>query len=73
MALIADWNFAKSSQIDAKIIHLVQELNDDDPHRRLEFCEIMANRCQDNPFSTCVLSGTVNKQNCRYGSTENPL
>ncbi|KAJ8954154.1 hypothetical protein NQ318_005748 [Aromia moschata] len=23
------------------------KLNDDDPDRRLEFCEIMANRCQD--------------------------
>ncbi|KAJ8959229.1 hypothetical protein NQ318_022492 [Aromia moschata] len=26
-------------------IRLVQELNDDDPDRRLEFCEIMTNRC----------------------------
>ncbi|KAJ8959810.1 hypothetical protein NQ318_011542 [Aromia moschata] len=59
-------------------IHLVQELNDDDPDCRLEFCEIMANRCQDNPLFitfilTFVLNGTtVNKQNCRYWSTENP-
>ncbi|KAJ8958284.1 hypothetical protein NQ318_017430 [Aromia moschata] len=62
-------------------IHLVQELNGDDPDRRLEFCEIMANRCQDNPlfikniiFSsfqiTFVLNGTVNKQNCRYWRTD---
>lgn len=63
-------------------IHLVQELNEDDPDRRLEFCEIMANRCQDDPLfiknilfsdeATFVLNGTVNKQNCRYWSTENP-
>ncbi|KAJ8939287.1 hypothetical protein NQ318_014935 [Aromia moschata] len=26
------------------------KLNDDDPDRQLEFCEIMANRCQDNPL-----------------------
>ncbi|KAJ8938063.1 hypothetical protein NQ318_014544 [Aromia moschata] len=31
-------------------IYLVQELNDHDPDRRLEFCEIMGNRCQDNPL-----------------------
>ncbi|KAJ8952956.1 hypothetical protein NQ318_006573 [Aromia moschata] len=56
------------------------KLNDDDPDRRLEFCEIMANRCQDNPLfikknsdeATFVINGTVNKQNCRYWSTENP-
>ncbi|KAJ8948249.1 hypothetical protein NQ318_013237 [Aromia moschata] len=58
------------------------KLNDDDPYRRLEFCEIMANRCQDNPLfikntlfsdeATFVLNGTVNKQNCRYWSIENP-
>ncbi|KAJ8940613.1 hypothetical protein NQ318_004537 [Aromia moschata] len=54
------------------------KLTDDDPDRRLEFCEIMANRCQDNPLfikkknilfsdkATFVLNGTVYKQNCRY-------
>ncbi|KAJ8958277.1 hypothetical protein NQ318_017421 [Aromia moschata] len=31
-------------------IHLVQELNNDDPDRRLEFYEIRANRFQDNPL-----------------------
>ncbi|KAJ8941786.1 hypothetical protein NQ318_006822 [Aromia moschata] len=31
-------------------INLIQELNDDDPDRRLKFCEIMSNRCQDNPL-----------------------
>ncbi|KAJ8932570.1 hypothetical protein NQ318_007619 [Aromia moschata] len=58
------------------------KLNDDDPDRRLEFCEIMANRCQDNPLfikkilfsdeATFVVNGTVNKQNCIYWSTEYP-
>ncbi|KAJ8940702.1 hypothetical protein NQ318_009105, partial [Aromia moschata] len=57
------------------------KLNEDDPDRRLEFCEFMTNRCQDNPLfiknilfsdgATFVLNGTVNKQNCIYWSTEN--
>ncbi|KAJ8952226.1 hypothetical protein NQ318_022676 [Aromia moschata] len=28
---------------------LVQELNEDDPDRRLQFCETMMNLCQTNP------------------------
>ncbi|KAJ8952415.1 hypothetical protein NQ318_014507, partial [Aromia moschata] len=42
--------FQKNEKYRPYKIHLVQELNDDDPDRRLEFCEIMANRCQDNPL-----------------------
>lgn len=63
-------------------VHLVQELNEDDFDRRLEFCEIMMDRCSVDPqllskilFSdeaTFCLNGSVNKQNCRYWAPENP-
>lgn len=63
-------------------VHLVQELTEDDPDRRIEFCEIMQNVCNHNPrflrnilFSdeaTFCLNGSVNRQNCRYWSRENP-
>lgn len=63
-------------------IQLVQELNEDDPDRRLQFCEIMMGLCQANRrlhrqilFSdeaTFCLNGTVNRQNCRYWSRVNP-
>lgn len=61
---------------------LVQELNEDDYDRRLQFCEIMQPICnQDENFAanilfsdeaTFYLNGTVNSQNCRYWSQENP-
>lgn len=63
-------------------IVLVQELNEDDPDRRLQFCETMMNRCNANPefvnriiFSdeaTFFINGIVNRQNCRYWAAENP-
>ena len=63
-------------------IHLVQELNEDDPDRRLEFCELMMNRINAAPnflnnivFSdeaTFQLNGEVNRHNCRYWSDHNP-
>lgn len=62
-----------------KILH---ELTEDDPDRRLEFCEIMSERITRNPNylrnicfsdeSTFYLNGRVNTQNCRYWSDENP-
>ncbi|KAJ8955691.1 hypothetical protein NQ318_008562, partial [Aromia moschata] len=52
-------------------IHLVQELNDDNPDCRLEFCEIMANRCQDNPLFIKKTFFFLMKQHS-YWSTENP-
>lgn len=61
---------------------MVQELLEDDPDRRLQFCEEMMNALDQNLvdldwilFSdecTFALNGEVNKQNCRYWSTENP-
>lgn len=63
-------------------IHLVQELSDDDPDRRMEFCQILMNMCNDNPLqvkniifsdeATFTLNGEVNRQNCRYWAKENP-
>ncbi|KAJ8948571.1 hypothetical protein NQ318_007575 [Aromia moschata] len=61
---------------------LVQELNEDDPNRRLQFCETITNLCQTNlnlqqqilfsDEATFCLNGTVNRQNYRYGSRTNP-
>ena len=63
-------------------IHLVQELNEDDFDRRVEFTEIIMNRIQqDGNFinrilfsdeSTFCLNGHVNRHNCRYWSDTNP-
>lgn len=63
-------------------VKLVQELNEDDPDRGQEFCELMMNRMlADLQFinkivfsdeATFQLNGTVNRQNCRYWSRENP-
>ena len=63
-------------------MQILQELCDDDPDRRIEFCEIMTAKIIAEPrliknicFSdecTFNLNGQVNKQNCRYWSDENP-
>lgn len=63
-------------------VNLVQELSDDDPDRRMEFCQTLMEMCNGNPFlvkniifsdeSTFKLNGEVNKQNCRYWAKENP-
>jgi len=63
-------------------IKLVQELNDDDPDRRVEFCETMMEMISQNPrflentvFSdeaSFELNGNVNRHNCRYWSDTNP-
>jgi hypothetical protein len=63
-------------------IRLVHELNEDDPDRRMEFCQILMERCNLDPLfvenilfsdeSTFKLNGEVNRQNCRYWAKENP-
>lgn len=63
-------------------IQLVQELSDDDFDRRSEFCGVMMDRCViDRQFifkicfsdeATFCLNGTLNRQNCRYWSDNNP-
>lgn len=63
-------------------IKLVQELNEDDPDRRLQFCEQMSQRLIEDPhllFNICFtdectfyLNGAVNRHNCRYWDDSNP-
>lgn len=63
-------------------LQILHELVEEDPDRRLEYCEIMSERIVQNPhylkticFSdecTFFLNGTVNKQNVRYWCDENP-
>lgn len=63
-------------------IQLIQELNDDDNDRRLEFCETMSALIARNPdftFNTCFsdecsffLNGMINRHNCRFWSDTNP-
>lgn len=72
----------KSEKYHPYKVQLVHELNEDDSDRRIEFCEIMEARCLLDPSfkknilfsdeSTFFLNGTVNRQNCRYWSRENP-
>lgn len=60
----------------------VQELTEDDPDRRMDFCERLMNKLNRNEIalgtilfsdeSTFTLNGEVNRQNCRYWSAENP-
>ncbi|KAI4455390.1 transposable element tc3 transposase-like protein [Holotrichia oblita] len=57
-------------------IKLVQELNDDDPDRRIEFCEAMMDNYHRDPFlvsniifsdeATFTLNGEVNRQNLPF-------
>lgn len=64
-------------------IHLSQQLNEDDPDRRLQFCEEMTERIANNPnflYCTCFsdestffLNGAVNRHNCRYWSDSKPF
>ena len=58
-----------------------QQLGEDDFYRRVEFCEQMSQRIEDDPnlrqnicFSdaTFFLNGFVSKHNCRYWDNENP-
>lgn len=60
----------------------VQELTEDDPDRRVQFCEEIMNKLDRNVVSldsivfsdesTFTLNGELNRQNCRYWSAENP-
>lgn len=63
-------------------LQIHQELTEHDPDNRLEFCEIMTERINNNTISVknvCFsdessfsLHGLVNRHNCRYWSDENP-
>lgn len=72
----------KKEKYHAYKVKLIHELNEDDPERRLEFCELLMNLANNDPFftsriifsdeSTFCLNGVVNRQNYRYWSTTNP-
>ena len=61
---------------------LVHALNEDDPDRRVQFCEwYLANCTQDADFPNKIvwsdealfkLNGSVNRHNCTYWASENP-
>lgn len=63
-------------------IKLVHEMNDDDPDRRLQFCEELLDQMRENldyikricfsDEASFNLHGTVNRHNCRYWSNSNP-
>lgn len=63
-------------------LRLIHELNEDDPDRRIEFCEIMQNKSNDDPNfiksilfsdeSKFYLNGVVNRHNMVYWSEDNP-
>ena len=64
------------------ILRLVHALNEDDPDRRLQFCEWFQHKCderEDFQYSivwsdeaTFKLNGTINWHNCVYRANENP-
>ena len=61
---------------------LIHELNEDDPDRRLEFCNTFIAMCEDDEMlinniwwsdeSTFKLSGEINRHNCVYWAESNP-
>ncbi|CAF3819615.1 unnamed protein product [Rotaria sp. Silwood1] len=61
---------------------LLQALNEDDPNRRLEFCEWILNSTQEDPTlldrilwtdeATFQINGRVNRHNSVYWSDTNP-
>lgn len=63
-------------------VTLLQELSEDDADRRMQFCQEMMDRIEEQPdlidkilFSdeaTFHMNGVVNRHNCRYWSNENP-
>lgn len=74
--------FLKIMKFHPYKVRLIHELTEDDPDRRLQFCEGFMQHCVRDPqflnhvvFSdeaTFCLHGAVNRHNCRYWSEENP-
>ena len=72
----------KNRKLHPYKVQLIHELSEDNPDRRLEYCESFMRHCDDNPnflnsvvFSdeaTFYLNGTVNRHNCRYWAREQP-
>lgn len=76
------YRIVKSHKFHPYKIRLLHELNEDDPDRRLQFCEEFCDFLNNNPhrlYNTCfsdectfMLNGEVNRHNCRYWSESNP-
>ncbi|KAJ8911601.1 hypothetical protein NQ315_015935 [Exocentrus adspersus] len=72
----------RRNKIDPYKVILLQELTEDDPDRRMQFCQQIMNFLDETPqfvnhilFSdedTFCLNGFVNRHNCHYWSAENP-
>lgn len=64
------------------IPRLLHALNEDDPDRRVQFCEWFQDMCTENEMfrdvivwsdeATFKLNGTINRHNCVYWANENP-
>lgn len=75
-------NILKANKMKPYRIHLLQQLSEDDFDRRLQFCEDVMQRIDNNnQFCSNILFsdeasfelyGTVNRHNCRYWSDTNP-
>jgi transposase len=75
-------NILKTSNFHPYKITLVQELSEDDFDRRLEFCEVMMQKHEENnkffnqivftDEATFMLNGSLNRHNCRYWADQNP-
>lgn len=75
-------NVLKANKYHPYKITMVQELTEDDPDRRLQFCESMMDLLDRNVLqsenilfsdeATFTLHGHVNRQNCRYWADSNP-
>lgn len=75
------WRIKKKHKFHPYKIKLLQELNEDDNDRRLQFCEVMSNNLLNTMhlYNICFsdecmffLNGQVNRHNCRYWSDTNP-
>ena len=74
--------FLKAEKYHPYNVYFVQKLLEDDYDRRLQFCEEMMRRCDENNrfpqnilFSdeaTFYLNGVINRHNYRFWSQENP-
>lgn len=76
------WRVLHKANFKSYVPRLIQDLSQDDPNRRIQFCELMLNEFRDgdqrlfhkivwSDEATFKLSGHVNRHNCTYWYTEN--